>query len=299
MKLSVRDAYDQAVQAIEAAEFEIVNFWRFNEKSDIWNFRPHTHHFYELIFFLHGNAQISLSDRSLYATFSDALLYPPGTEHTEHLQINHRQEIYCLQVRSADFHIPGVLHVQDQRQQIKPLLDGLFAEYGSRESDPRIVTHYLRALATIMAREHCFGVAPANPVERCMMYMRHNIAAEVTLQQLADLIHVSRSYLSRMFVQHTGVTPMRYMLDIRIDAAKSLLMTTNQRVSDIAEAVGFNSPKYFCSTFHRCTGLSPRDFRNAEGVRAFTKEATTAAIQRDRLSAPDYKDKYQRIYVQG
>lgn len=269
METMAASAYDEAVKSIERARFEIVDFRRFNEKSDIWNFIPHAHGFFELLFFLHGNAQISLEDRSLYATFSDALLYPPRTLHTEHLQINHRQEIYCLQVRCAEIQIPEVLHIQDRHQQIRLLLDGLFAEYTSPSRDAHVMNACLRALATVLARNHHLGNAPAHPVDYLRMYMRHNLAEEITISQLAGLIHVSRSYLNQLFVRHAGVSPMQYLLDIRIDAAKSLLMTTDRRVSDIAEEVGFHSPKYFCATFHRCTGMSPRDFRNAEGLRAF------------------------------
>jgi len=269
VQASPDSAYDEAVRAIAQSHYEIVDFWRFNEKSDIWNFIPHMHNFYEMIFFLHGNAQISFADRSLYATFSDALLYPPTTLHTEHLQINHRQEIYCLQVRCTGMHIPTVLHVQDRHQQIKLFLDGLFAEYNSQSPDAHVIDAYMRSLATVMARNVCFPDAPAHPAEHCMMYMRHNLAEDITIQQLADLIHVSRSYLNQLFVSHTGITPMRYLLDIRMDAAKSLLMTTNRRVGDIARDVGFNSPKYFCHMFHRCTGMSPRAFRSAEGLKGF------------------------------
>lgn len=269
--------YENVARTIEGARFEIVDFWRFNEKSDIWNFIPHAHNYFELIFFLHGNAQISLENRSLYATFSDALLYPPRALHTEHLQINHRQEIYCLQVRCADIKISEVLHIQDRHQQIKLILDGLFTEYNSPACDAHVVDTWMRALATVMARNYFFPNAPAHPVETCMMYMRHNLTGEIGIRQLADLIHVSRSYLNQLFVRHTGVTPMQYLQDIRIDAAKSLLMTTDRRISDIAEDVGFHSPKYFCATFHRRTGMSPREYRNSEGLRRFSEGETPDA----------------------
>ena len=256
--------YDAAIRAVEGAAFEIVSLRRFNEKSDIWNFIPHSHDFYELLFFLKGNAQISLAGRSLYATYGDALVYPPGVCHTEHLQINHRQEIYCLQARCPGLPLRDAMHVQDRDQQLRLLLDGLFAEYGG-DRDAHVCRGYLRALGAVIARNHCFGNAPAHPVDTCMMYMRHNLAEDITVRQLAELIHVSPSYLNRLFTRHAGVTPMQYMTGIRMDAAKSLLMTSRRRIGEVAGAVGFNSPKYFCQTFHRHTGMSPREFRRAEG----------------------------------
>lgn len=266
------DSYESATRAIEEASFEVVDFMRFNENSDIWNFIPHSHNFYELIFFLHGNAQISLDARSLYATFSDVVIYPPRQCHTEHLQISHRQEIYCLQCRVTGLDAPGVVHQQDRRQQIKSLLDGLFAEYGN-DRDPDIMSRYLKLLSSILVRNHFRADSPTHPIDYCMMYMRHNLARPITIEALSELIHVSRSHMNKLFVQRTGMTPMRYLLDIRIDAAKSLLMTTRRPVAAIAADVGFNSPKHFCHTFHRATGMSPREFRNAEGLEAFTRAA--------------------------
>jgi len=264
------DSYECAARAIEGARFEVVDFMRFNEKSEVWGVIPHSHNYYELIFFLHGNAQISLGERSLYATFSDVILYPPRQSHTEHLQIRHKQEIYCLQFRATGLSAPGVVHQQDRRQEIKALLDGMFAEYG-HDRDPEILSRYLKLLALVLVRDHFRGDAPAHPIDYCMMYMRHNLARDITIEQLSELIHVSRSHLNKLFVQRSGMTPMQYLLEIRIDAAKSLLMTTNQSVASIAADVGFHSPKYFSSIFHRATGLSPREFRNAEGLEAFTR----------------------------
>ena len=135
------------------------------------------------------------------------------------------------------------------------------------------MSRYLKLIGAIMARNHFQGDAPAHPIDYCMMYMRHNLAREITIGQLAELIHVSRSHLNKLFVQRAGVTPMQYLQEIRVDAAKSLLMTTGRQVGAIASDVGFNSPKYFCHIFHRATGMSPREFRNAEGLDAFTRAA--------------------------
>lgn len=265
-----RARYHDLARRIESARFEMVDFRRFDEKSDIWNFIPHSHDFYELLFFLHGNAQISLSDRSLYATYADALIYPPGVTHTEHLQINHRQEIYCLQARCPDIALEEVVQVQDWHQQLKLQLDGLFAEFGG-EGEADVMRGYLRQLALLVARSALLGNAPSHPVDYCMMYMRHNLAKDIHIGQLAELIHVSRSCLNNMFVKHAGISPIQYLTDIRMEAAKSMLMTSGRRIGEISEAVGYNSPKYFCRAFERCTGLSPRDFRKAERLQAFVK----------------------------
>ena len=207
--MNVPDSYDSAVRAIEGARFEIVNFWRYDEKSDNWTFTPHSHGFFELLFFLNGNAQISLEQRSLFASFTDVLVYPPHTRHTEHVQINHQPEIYCLQARVSGLELDGVLHQQDRSQQVRTVLDGLFTEYSGCR-DAGIETEYLRLLCRLIARRHFRASAPAHPIEYCKMFMRQNYAGDVTIQRLASLIHVSRSHLNKLFTRHTGMTPKQY-----------------------------------------------------------------------------------------
>ena len=88
-------------------------FARFDEKSDIWNFVPHAHDCFEMLYFLYGNARIALPERSFYATFADVVVYPPGVLHTEHLQLDHHQEVYCLQFSAADLALQETLHRHD------------------------------------------------------------------------------------------------------------------------------------------------------------------------------------------
>lgn len=246
--------------------FRPLYFARFDEKSDIWNFVPHAHDCFEALYFLYGNARIALPERSFYATFADVVVYPPGVLHTEHLQLDHHQEVYCLQFSAADLALREVLHCHDASGQIRLLLDGIAAEYVGGAADEDVLGCYVRTLSALLLRSLRAGPGSEAPVERVMMYLRDHMAEEITIEELAQLAHLSPSHLIRTFSKSVGVSPIRYLQNIRIEAAKSLLMATNLDVGEVSAAVGFGSPKYFWRVFRAATGMSPRDFRRREAL---------------------------------
>ena len=71
---------------------------RFDEQSRIWNFDTHSHPYFELIFFLEGRANIDAGAETVNVFGFDAVIYPPGLLHAEHLELGRRQEIICFWV---------------------------------------------------------------------------------------------------------------------------------------------------------------------------------------------------------
>ena len=94
-----------------------------------------------------------------------------------------------------------------------------------------------------------------------LQYIHTHYAEPITLDQLASLEHISKSYLSRLFKQQTGQTVIAYINSLRIETAKRLLTATRANVNEIAYQVGFESPKYFYRAFRTLTGDTPAGFR--------------------------------------
>ena len=83
-----------------------------------------------------------------------------------------------------------------------------------------------------------------------------------TLEELARIAHLSRSTFLRRFKSITGGTPAEYVTDLRVSAAKSMLVDTAISISDIAITVGFYDSPHFSRVFKSKTGLSPIAYRN-------------------------------------
>ncbi|HJC20556.1 MAG TPA: helix-turn-helix domain-containing protein [Candidatus Butyricicoccus avicola] len=101
-------------------------------------------------------------------------------------------------------------------------------------------------------------------VFRVKQYIDQNYASALSLEGLASYVHLSSSYLSKLFKRELGQNISSYIQHVRIERAKVLLRTTSKKTYEIAEAVGIPDPVYFSKIFKRATGQKPKDFRAAD-----------------------------------
>jgi len=83
----------------------------------------------------------------------------------------------------------------------------------------------------------------------------------VTLVEAARKLNVSQEHLCRVFHQQEGKTFTGYLMEYRMEVAKSLLRKGDMQVIAVAERVGYASVTYFNSAFRRMTGMSPKEYR--------------------------------------
>lgn len=104
-------------------------------------------------------------------------------------------------------------------------------------------------------------------LKRVVEHVKMNIGDRVTLADMAGVAGLSRMHFAAQFRRATGMRPHDYLLRCRIEAAQQLLAGTQQRVIDIALAVGFQTQAHFTTVFKRLTGDTPRRWRIAEARR--------------------------------
>ena len=111
------------------------------------------------------------------------------------------------------------------------------------------------------------GLTPAAvTVRKALVYMQLNFARDLTLEEVADHVGVSKSYLSRIFPEYAGEHFSSYLQRLRLERAKELLRDTNERIYEIASKVGFWNSRYFSKVFQDAVGLTPADYRRLEQV---------------------------------
>ena len=104
-------------------------------------------------------------------------------------------------------------------------------------------------------------------ISRIIAYLENNYDRPVSLDDLAQLEHLSKEYLCSLFRQNTGQTIMHYLLTLRISRARIFLnQYPDKKVSEIAGMCGFESPSYFGKVFLRETGVSPEKFRKGTAI---------------------------------
>ena len=92
-------------------------------------------------------------------------------------------------------------------------------------------------------------------------YLDSHYREKITLDQLAEQYYINKFYLSRLFKEQFGISPLSYLLSVRITHAKQLLRFDSLPVEKIAQECGMNDANYFSRIFRKIEGSSPGEFR--------------------------------------
>lgn len=98
-------------------------------------------------------------------------------------------------------------------------------------------------------------------IKKAIRYISQNYANALTLDIVANQVHLNPTYFSTLFKQSTGSSFKEYLNMVRVEESKRLLSNTDYSLIDIAIATGFEDQSYFTKVFKRYTGLTPKQFR--------------------------------------
>lgn len=98
-------------------------------------------------------------------------------------------------------------------------------------------------------------------VRPAIEYMNENFAEKITVEQLAETVHVSKSYFMRLFKETAGVSAIEYLSQIRIKSACEILSVTNKTAAETALECGFGNLSNFNRQFRNIMGCSPKEYR--------------------------------------
>ncbi|MGI6777046.1 MAG: response regulator transcription factor [Acetivibrionales bacterium] len=102
----------------------------------------------------------------------------------------------------------------------------------------------------------------SNTILKAKQYIEKNYyKKDFKLEQLADYLLLSPSYVSKIFSREVGCSVMEYLMQVRIDHAREMMVKTQKRVNEIAREVGYDDAQYFSKVFKRVTGCSPMQFK--------------------------------------
>lgn len=102
----------------------------------------------------------------------------------------------------------------------------------------------------------------SNPaIKQAVLYIAENYASPITLEIVANEVHLNPTYFSTIFKQAIGSSFREYLNMVRIEESKRLLSNTDYAIIDIAIATGFEDQSYFSKVFKKYTGLTPKQYR--------------------------------------
>ncbi|MDR6551986.1 AraC family transcriptional regulator [Paenibacillus qinlingensis] len=117
----------------------------------------------------------------------------------------------------------------------------------------RVNTHHISV-------KHTAETDIKRQIGQAIRYLELQYTQAVSIEHLARNLGYHRTYLCKMFKQSTGLSPMQYLFNIRMERAKQLLRTA-MTIDQIASSVGFNDALYFSKQFHKWSGSAPSVYR--------------------------------------
>ncbi len=128
-----------------------------------------------------------------------------------------------------------------------------------------LAVHLLRDHSSLgLRRDHRTGAQaglPAAALRRVTDYVEENLAEGLTLAEISAVAHMSPFHFSRLFKASTGLSPHRFVVDRRVERAKSLLHKTGLPLHEVARLAGFTDQSHLAKHFRRQLGVTPRRFR--------------------------------------
>jgi AraC-like DNA-binding protein len=225
-----------------------------------WHLPVHVHEsHHEMIFLRSGEICVETQGAEFVGRASRAIIYPQGIPHLESNRLSEPIQMYCLawngpaapawplyrnddhgRIQSVltwmhDLTLSQGIHGQ---QELDTLLDAALIAYSDRQApqeDERILA--VRA------------------------YVGAHLADRISLDDLARAAFLSRFHFAAFFRAHVGAAPMEWLRRLRVEAAKTLLLTTALPVGVVGMRVGLGSESHFSRVFRRVTGRSPSQFR--------------------------------------
>ncbi len=142
------------------------------------------------------------------------------------------------------------------------LLDAVKANQPALQQVMASATGYLLSQIYSAQQANTSGQTPVvAAIREALRRMHEQTGAEIDAEKLALELKVSYIWFRRAFLQHTGLSPHQYHLQLRIARARSLLSDTTLTIQQTAYETGFESGPYFCRLFKTKTGLTPGQWR--------------------------------------
>lgn len=207
---------------------------------------------------------VSMDTRYIIMHFSLELLdFPPG--HFFH-------EKFIVPLREGSMELPTLIHPGDpcheelaqQLSRLDPEKEGTDAYTAQLLAIAMNLCAILLPMGSPTKEPEPTQYSPEQVKQRCLDYMNNNFHSKVTLQELADYVHLHPNYLCALFKEQTGNTLFQELNYIRLRYAIKLLRTTDLPIQTVCEQSGFQNASFFARKFRQYVGCSPSKYRASQ-----------------------------------
>ena len=254
----------------EGARLRYVTWAHYSEE---WHSTLHTHACAELFFITGGHGVFQVWQDRFPVAINDLVVINTSTPHTETSQNGSPMEYVVLGVEGletlTDISGWALLHLAAEQEAVSACLRMMVQEIRARQPGCDEICQSLLDIILLRLRrreDFALGSAPAGrrASQNCDLarrYIDNHFKENLTLDQLAEMLHINKYHLAHTFREEFHTSPISYLISRRIEESRFLLRETDHPLSLIAQMLGFSSPSYFSQCFRRVEGISPIEYR--------------------------------------
>ena len=221
-----------------------------------------------VIYILEGRIEIQSGKKSVSARQGEIFCIPPFERCRAVWESENRIRFYSIHLTErtknrvcGDFALAKLPEFSDETT-LSRVEEIFYLTQGSETEKLRAIGLFLilwsdlRPLLEVVPRQKL-----SRPLTDALAIIESDIAADLRIEELARRVHISESRLYSLFRAELGQSPIRYRNGLRVSKAANLLDTTDLRIAEIAERVGFTTPAHFREVFREITGVTASEYR--------------------------------------
>ncbi|MBP1549190.1 MAG: helix-turn-helix domain-containing protein [Oscillospiraceae bacterium] len=250
-------------------------YYRVHSRPVVSTERPTGRRDYQLLYIAKGKGHFYFDGKEQIITEGNMILYRPNEVQMYYYYAPDKTEAYWVHFTGR--HVESILEFYELPETENVFYTGTSPDYQwmyrqmiqelqlCRANYEELLSLMLRHIFIMINRYIVEGRKAGsdiqNEIERAAHYFNENYNKPLNIDEYAESRHMSTCWFIRSFKQILKVTPMQYILSLRMANAQSLLETSEYNISEIAEAVGYDNPLYFSRLFHKHIGVSPTEYR--------------------------------------
>lgn len=235
------------------------------------NIIGHRHKYYELNFLTRGKTKMMINEKDFEYESYDFILIPPRMTHLlyESEYATFDNFVIWFQVKAEQTQTDEIIKLHDYHGVVQFLCSQIYKTYiDTGMENAELINLYLKAVlchmkkgAIISTNKH--SDSSESLIRQTVRYINaHIFEHPLTVGEVSGIFNITPEHFSRSFKKETGVTPIRYISELRIAEAKRLLMKSDLSVKDVSAKLFYTAPFYFSKQFKKITGISPSEYRS-------------------------------------
>lgn len=248
-------------------QLEKIYTFLYQEFSPNFYFRGEKHRPYELVYVKRGALHNLVRGQDIELAQQSFMIIDSNDWHTQYSELS--VNFLTVSFWASDSRISDITN---RRFSSTPQITAIFEKMLQQNKQDPYSDDYIDALLKILLIELLENASTDSGfqrsarcleneiVDKAVRIISENTAKKLTLEELATQVHTSVPYLYKLFQQHLGISPGKYITKIRIEECKVLLRDGHLPMGQIAERMGFSSLQHFSRQFKTICGISPSQY---------------------------------------